>query len=220
MKKGQEAHKAFAEEEAKAEAKAAQSQQVRRFWMPPNGEASLTFLDGDLDADGALDIPMYREHQVFMNGNWRNWFVCIADDEVCPICQSNLESDLVGVFTVIDHSEFTSKKSGKVFKDQKRLFVAKRNTLKILQKIATKRKGLAGATFDVSRSGDKVAAVGDMFDFTEKRTLKAIKALYEDAEVVNYEEEIKYLSRDELLKLGFGAEMVGQEATTDYDDQL
>ena len=61
--------------------------------------------------------------------------------------------------TVIDHSEYTVQKgpnAGKVYKNQRRLFVAKEGTLKALNKLAAKpeRNGLAGCTFDVSRGGE------------------------------------------------------------------
>jgi len=212
-KTGKAAQKAFEKEEAKKEQQQEQSKRLRRHWMPKNTETQLTFLDGNLDDDGVLDAMVFHEHQVFMNGNWRNWFVCTQDQEPCPICEGGDNPSLVGVFTVIDHSEF--EYNGKTYKNIRKLFVAKTQTMKQLQKIAAKRDGLAGATFDVSRTGDKSAGVGDMFDFTEKRSLAQLKKAYPDVTEwgpANYEEEIIYKDADELRAIGFGTDsMIGNE---------
>lgn len=213
-KTGKAAQKALEHEEAKKEQQQEQSKKLRRHWMPKGEETQLTFLDGSLDDDGILEAMVFYEHQVFMNGNWRNWFVCTQDQEPCPICEGGDNPSLVGVFTVIDHKEFTY--NDKTYKNQKRLFVAKNQTLKQLQKIAAKRGGLAGCTFDVSRTGDKSAGVGDMFDFTEKRSMAQLKKAYPDVTdwaPANYEEEIVYKDADELRTIGFGTNsVIGNES--------
>jgi hypothetical protein len=209
LKKGKAAHAAL--EKAEAQAEAAAKNRAFRFWLPDKGQTSITFLDGDLDADGMLDIPMYYEHQVFMNGHYRNWFACVAEDEPCPICEGGDTPMLVGCLTVIDHSEFKDKQ-GKVRKDEKRLFVAKRKTIQQLQLIAAKRGGLTGCLFDVARTGDKEANVGNMFDFTEKVAPAQLKKKYkENAEPFEYEEVIPHPSAKELRALGFGTTGVGGE---------
>jgi hypothetical protein len=80
------------------------------------------------------------------------------------------------VFTVIDHSSWTSPQNGKTYVDQKRLFVAKRNSSAwgILQRSMDRlreRKGiesLRGCRFEGSRHGDKTPAVGNSFEFLER----------------------------------------------------
>jgi len=217
MKKGKEAQKEIEKQDALAAQKS--SDTVFRFWLPVGGETAITFLDGDLDEDGLLDVGMYYEHQVYMNGDWRNWFVCTADEEPCPICEGGDKPSLVGAFTVIDHSEYESK--GKHYKDQVRLFVAKRDTVKKLQKIATKRGGLAGCRFDVSRTGDKSPNVGDMFDFTDKRPLSEVLEQYNVDGPLDYEKHIIYRPAADLRKLGFGTVPVGAESNIpNYEDEL
>ena len=44
---------------------------------------------------------------------------------------------------------------GKVIKNTRKLFIAKNQTIKMLTKLAAKRGGLQGCTFDVARTGDK-----------------------------------------------------------------
>lgn len=226
LKKGKAAQETFAKEEHKAEMKAKNSN-VFRFYVPVGNDSAITFLDGNL-VDGVLDIPFYYEHQVNLNGSWMNWFICTQDEEPCPICEGGQNAGYVGVMTVIDHSSYTSKKDGKTYKDQVRLFVAKRDTIKLLQKLAAKRGGsLAGCRFDVTRTGDKSPPVGTNFDFVDKSTPEQIAKLYgADKKAINYEEYLGslYLPAKELRKMGFGSMTppVGSESSSeaDYDESL
>jgi hypothetical protein len=116
------------------------------------------------------------------------------------------------LLTVIDHREHKIKNgpnAGKIISNRRKLFVAKRNTIKLLTKIAVKRGGLTGCTFDVSRTDDKKPAVGDVFDFTHKfESLKEIADKYglklEDVQPADYGSEIKFRSPEELIALGVG----------------
>lgn len=225
LKKGKEAQETFAQEEHKAEQ--AQKNSVFRFFVPEGKDSAITFVDGDL-VDGVLDIPFYYEHNVNMNGKWGNFFICTQDEEPCPICEGGLNPSYVGVMTVIDHSSYVSKKDSKTYKDQIRLFVAKRDTIKQLQKLAAKRGGLTGCRFDVSRTGDKSPSVGNVFDFTEKLTMAQVAQTYgaDRAKPINYEEYLGelYKPAKELRKLGFGSATppIGSESASeeDYQDKL
>lgn len=206
LKKGKAAHTEMAKAEAEAEARK-KAAGIRRYWIPENAEGKVTFLDGDLGDEGLIEAVSFWEHQLKLNGNWRNWYPCTQVTEPCPICEGGDNPSLVMVFTVIDHGEWKDKQ-GVVHKDERRLFVCKRETFKRLQKIASKRGGLKGCTFDVSRVGEKSAGVGDTFDFIEKRTMPALaKALNlkpEDVAPFDYEEVLTYYTADQLRELGFG----------------
>ena len=220
---GEAAGKAQAKETIlAAQRKAQRENNVFRFWIPDGAETEITFLDGDLDADGVIDAPMFYEHQLKLAGSWQNWFVCLQTvGEPCPICEQGDQSKLVTVFTIIDHSSYKNKKDVMI-KDTVKLFVCKQETIKHLQKLATKRGGLAGVTFDVSRAGDNAANVGNIFDFTEKRTLKELQKVYggKDKTIVpcDYQKVIAYKSEGDLRDMGFGDSVVGSEAN--YDDEL
>lgn len=214
LKKGAAAQEAFQAEEARAEMAKQEAGRMWRFWMPDGEDRRITFLDGEVDAEGLLDVPMFHEHTIRVNGNWEH-FVCTAEvdpSQPCPLCEAGDRPSLVGVLTVIDHSEHKVQKgpnAGKVIVNTRKLFVAKRNTIKILTKLAVKRGGLAGCTFDVSRTGDKEASVGNQFDFVEKfESYDDIAEKYglklEDVQPANYTEEIKYRSPEELIELGVG----------------
>jgi hypothetical protein len=219
MKSGASAKAAVKHEQIKAEERKAEKGKLWRFRMPPNTEGQITFLDGDLDADGDLNILMYYEHTIRLNGDWEN-FVCTAEadqTQPCPICEAGDRHSLVGVMTIIDHTPHVIKKgqnAGKTIKNTRRLFVAKMQTLDMLRKLAQKRGGLARCTFDVSRGDDKTASVGNVFDFQEKHAdfetiankfgLKA-----EDVVIADYTEEIRFRSPEELIALGAGNAVAG-----------
>lgn len=199
LKTGAAAREALAKAEAQTEAKKAAAGNVQRFWLPEGKSATITFLDGVLDEHNTLASTMYWEHQVKMNGHWRNWFVCTHETEPCPVCESGNQPSFVAAFTIIDHSEYTDR-SGKVHRDEKRLFVCKRDTYAILQQKAQKKDGLRGWKVDVARIGERSANVGNDFDFIERVTLED----HEDFRPYDYEEVIKYLEASQLRELGFG----------------
>jgi len=122
----------------------------------------------------------------------------------------------VGALTVIDHSEWTSTKganAGRTYRNQRRLFVAKDATLKVLSKYANKpeRMGLTLCTFDVSRGPENKhpPAVGDTFDFVVKHEgfaqfAKKLGVPLEEVQPANYDEEIVYLPPEKLIDMGVG----------------
>ncbi len=224
MKRGDAAQEALGDEEKRAEQRRAESQQMFRFRMKEEETCHITFLDGDLDKDGLLDVPMIYEHALWYGGRFRP-FACTQEKEPCPLCELGTSNNyLVGFMTVIDHREFQGKR--RVYENSPKIFAAKRTTLKLMQKLATKRKGLAGCTFEVSRTSDKDPAVGNMFEWEEpKRTLAEVAKLIEsDAPVgpADYEKEISYYTADELIKMGVGktAKSIGAEASGTTPDNI
>lgn len=220
MLKGNAAKQAMEKEEAKAEAAKADAGRMFRYWMALDSEdRRVTFLDGDLDKDGMLDANAFYEHSVKQDGNFKQ-YVCTEQNggdqqEPCPICASGDKESrpyLAQVFTVIDHTPYkiqNGPNKGKIIKNSRKLFVAKSGTQKLLQKKATKHGGLAGVTFDISRTGDKSPGVGSAFDFVEKfDDLDSLMDKYElkaeDVQPANYDEEVPYHTADELVALGVG----------------
>jgi hypothetical protein len=215
LKKGKALHEEAAKENERV-ASGDFNPYTNRFWMPDEDERRITFLDGDINEDGLIETVGYYEHQIKMNGHWRNFFPCVRDEEPCPLCEDGDNPSLVSLFTVIDHTGFKIKKgdnAGKTIKNFRTLYVAKRESLKKLQHLAEKREGLVGCTFDVARLGDKAANVGSDFDFIEKNSMAKLRKKYElDEETVtpfDYEDIIQYRNAKGLRKLGFGSGMVG-----------
>lgn len=217
LKRGADAKQTIASAEEKAKLRGIQ--RANRFWVKEGNTAVLTFLDGELDSDGVLFLPVYYEHNVQLNGKWGNFYACTQDNEPCPICEGGASAALVGLVTVIDHSEYTDKQ-GVVHKDQVRLFAAKRETMKQLQMMATKRGGLRGCSFDVARTGDKSASVGNVFDFNGKLTEQQLVAKFGDKAVpMDYDTALASINypAKELRKMGFGS-MKGPVGSESDDD--
>ena len=226
LKRGAAAKQAVQEEDAKAEARRAEYGRLRRFYIGYNEDTQITFLDGKLDEDGILDCPRYMEHKIRIGAKWRN-FTCTAEIDTtmpCPICEAGDKASLVGVLSVIDHSTYTVKQgpnAGKVYTNQRKLFVAKEGTIKQLNKLAVKpeRNGLAGCTCDVSRGAENKHApgVGDTFDFVTKyKTVSAIGEKFnlklEECVPPVYdgpEGELVYIPPLKLIELGVGKAHVG-----------
>src|SRR5947209_7977676 len=100
-----------------AERKKEQQGKLYRFWLKDNEEARITFIDGELNADGYLTPPRWYEHNLFLNGSWNNYFVCPEktlpeSKDSCPICESGDRPSLVAAFTIIDHRTYVGKKDG------------------------------------------------------------------------------------------------------------
>lgn len=206
MKTGKEAQALRSREEAAKEAAMNRGTRVQRFWMPKESERQITFLDGALDEDGIFMQPSYMEHQMQINGDWKNWFVCTADNEPCPLCDNGNRPSLVTLFLAIDRTGYVSKKTGNTVKDYLILLAAKQQSYKMLLKKATKLGGLAGVTFDVSRTGDQSPAIGNDYDFVERVSDEDVAKILAEHEltVPKYEDLITYRSADELRKMGFG----------------
>lgn len=252
LKRGAESAKLAARAAAEAEQRRSEQGKMFRFWMKEKEEARITFVDGELATEGPLagypDPHRYFEHNLFLNGVWNNFFVCPEktnpdSGDKCPICESGDKPALVALFTIIDHRQIqSSKDKTKVWKDTKKLLVAKPQTYELLTKHAIKRGGLAGCTFDASRVGDKSASVGSMFDFVEKKSIEELKKIYmiekvdpktnQKIKVTNftpadYEKEIVYRSGEDLKKymdstadIPFKGTPSGSGGEADYSKEL
>ena len=211
MKTGSQAKAAIDAADAQAERAKEEAGKLWRFWMPVGDERIITFLDGSIGEDGMIDCGMWYEHRIKVNGEWTP-FVCVAESEPCPLCDTgDSKQSLVGGLTCIDHTPYKVQKgpnAGKIIQNSKKLFVATRNTIKILSKHAVKKGGLTGCTFEISRTGEKDPGVGNQFDFVDKFTEAELMQKYglkaEDVAPADYSHEITYRTAEELVALGLG----------------
>lgn len=190
---------------------------VNRFWLPSEGSAKIVFLDDN--------PPIIEEHQLQINGNWRNWFTCLRIvGETCPICDKlNNKPYTVGFYTIIDTTEWTDK-NGVVHKNELKLFAAKFKTLQILKRLSGKRGGLVGCVFDVFRSSIDAANTGDVFEYEGRLTKEQILQLNKDAKVFDYATIIKPKSAAEITAIlnrsseaSYGAEKPRGNTKFEYD---
>lgn len=235
-------------EETLAEQRKSEFGKAWRFYLKDDEEARITFVDGDLSDEGYLCPPRFYEHNLQQNGRFGNFFVCPQEThpesgQKCPICEEGDRPALVALFTVIDHREYENK-DGKVIKDQVRLLAAKPHSFDMLNKLASKKGGLAGTTWDVTRSGDKSASIGSNFSFVEKNDVKELYEKYKRSfkdkngkmvtehffQPLKYEEEITFRTEETLRTMGFGSKPTTgkspvksfskSEDTTDYQQHL
>jgi len=209
LQRGADAVAQIKQADALQEAKKAQQDAPWRYWLKVGGSGRITFLDGDLAEDGTSLSPVsYWEHDLKMGGKFGNKYACTQLTEPCPICEGGVDQpSLVLAFTILDHVPYTSKAKGTLFENTKKLFICKRETFKYLEKIAVKRGGLTGCTFDVDRTGDKSPNVGSHFDFIEKNVLPVLLGKYhpkDGVEPFDYNKALGYRDAAELRKLGFG----------------
>jgi hypothetical protein len=183
---------AFAEKEKEAEER--QKNFVNRFWLPADSSTRIVFLDDN--------PPIIEEHQLQIDGDWRNWVTCLRMvGDSCPVCD-NLDSKAytVGFYTVLDMSEWKDKQ-GKTHKNEMKLFPAKFKTLQVLKRLSAKRGSLEGCVFDVSRSTSDAPNTGDVFDFETKITKEEILALNPEAKPFNYAEILEPRAAGDIMAL-------------------
>lgn len=210
LKKGAAAHA----EMEKADLAQAASYGAQRFWIKDGSEARITFIDGGL-VNGLVDAVSFYQHGIPRVGRkGYDDYVCTQETEACPICEGGGVPSLVFAFTILDHREYEDK-NGKKHQYEKRLYVCKRDTMKLLQKKAEKmtengqsKNGLVGVTFDVTRIGEKSPQVGNSYDFVACTPIEEIAdgcgLKLDDVSPYDYSTDIKYFSAAELRKMGFG----------------
>ncbi len=218
---GKAAEEALAtEERIQAQQQAARSR-LWNFRLAAEETAQITFLDGDLVTDGPskgiMNLPLFWAHNIFRAGLRRYDLIpCLAPENVpggsCPLCDSGDKSFLCGVLTVIDHREIVGRR--RTYKDQKKLFIARRSTIHILRKLADRHEGLAGTTWEVYRSTNRTPNVGDQFLHIEKRSMEEIAKLYEDTAPADVEKEIQVYTEADLRHMG----IVGGPPTSEGED--
>ncbi len=204
---------------------------VGRFLLMQNNGAEITFLDeATVTIDGntvatpikygeyRIQIPygfltklpdskrMSAENTLAALGFKEGWNNYATSTPSCPL-SSIAKPSSVAVFSVIDHSSWTSPK-GKVYKDLVKLFVVKRSspTWGILQKQIEKRGGsLRGCRYSVERVGDKSPSVGNVFEFLEKVDATNLPKAVDYGKVLTPKNEFE-LSKLITLLGGQGAE--------------
>jgi hypothetical protein len=233
IKTGAAAVAALQEEQAKADIAREQSSKPWRFRISQKDGVGkdylITFLDGDLDSNGLIQMNVWAEHTMQVSGDWDN-YVCLAPN-FCPMCAADDRADLVQAFTVIDQNPYTvqsGQKKGMTIPWQRKLYVVKRMTLGQLQKIAQKHGGLRGLQLTVCRTTTKSPAAGDMFEaqqkFSDEELAEAFpkneKGDRQDVPFV-YNDVAPFYPAEKLKELGIGTKAaVGNEPKQDLDKHL
>lgn len=185
-------------EKKEQESEEKQKSFVNRFYLKAGSEAKIVFLDDN--------PPVIEEHQLQINGDWRNWFTCKRLlNEPCIICEELKDNPYtVGFYTILDLTEYTIQKGarkGEVIKNSVKLFTPKLKALNLIKRQSQKRGGLELCVFDVYRSSADAFNVGDSFEFETKVTWDEIKQLNADAAPFDYAEILEPKTDGELKRI-------------------
>jgi len=129
------------------EAKQRRNLQPYRFWLGKGETKEISFID-----DRAYSV---REHNFEKDGRWGNHEVCIGPDKGCPWCLGGNNYYKPRLFTIMDHSEYTSKKTGEVITDQIKILAVKEDQALLLRNLMKQLGALKGKRITVSRSNGK-----------------------------------------------------------------
>ena len=144
-----------------------------RHWMPAPDEGEKP----DPKEDAQHMIVTHRgepvgfyEHQVKINGDWRNWFTCLTMNEIgdrCPLCEhGEYRAYWAGAMTVLNITPFDTKNGEN--KGRRQLVIAKNEMLGRFE-LWTEEDGnpdsdprdLYGVQYRVLRSSGDAANIGD-----------------------------------------------------------
>ncbi|QCG76666.1 hypothetical protein vBVcaS_HC021 [Vibrio phage vB_VcaS_HC] len=208
LKRGDDARKALLQQDAQAEQEKEIRGTYQNFYLKAGGQATITFLDGELDNDKLLDMPLMYLHSVYHAGMGTNGrrinLVCTQDSEGdCPICAYD-KAQLVGCLTVVEHTQYETAEG--TVTNPRRLFLPKRQTMRELQEAAAQLGGLRGYQFKVRRHGKKSPIVGDELELVADRIpeekLKAVFDACQGSDAIDYETELNYFTNDQLHAMG------------------
>ena len=162
-----------------------------RFWVKPGGSAEIIFLT---EAEEALSC---HQHFCRVRGQITHHTCLTCIGEACPMCayaEEHGKKSAIGfksrgtMFTILDVTPFKNREGKVIVRPQKRLLVAKKNFLGILNTYyETLKKGghkLRGSKWDVGRSTAKTSpSVGDAYMYCGQVDLSE----YEDVDELDYQ---------------------------------
>lgn len=162
--RGAEGRKRAEEERKRSDArrKAGGSNQPFRFFMRPGETKELILLDEE------PDFFMF-EHNMKnpQTGKWGMTLPCLKDVENCPICENTDSTSYYAMFfTVIDLTEYTDTK-GEKHEFSRKLLCVKSSQHKKFLRLYNKHKSLRGIVLEMTRDGDKDAAIGNDIEYVE-----------------------------------------------------
>ena len=142
-----------------------------RWWMPAGtedrpSEKECIFLD---------DEPFcFYEHNPKIGGEFKgHWYTCtqgVWPGERCAMCANDVPRYYVGLLSALDLSEWEYQ--GRIYKNMRRIFPAKIDTLKLLRTKKKRRGSLVGTRWLISRTAAKAPNVGNDFEFIGEEKLE------------------------------------------------
>jgi hypothetical protein len=173
------------EEEAKRQDAAKEARKAKgfepfRFWTPVTETRQLVIIDE------APDFFRY-EHALKdkRSGRYDNFLPCINEDANCPVCSVSEKPAYFAMYlTVIDLTPYENKDGDEV-PWSKKMLVVKPAQQKKIARLYEKHGSLRGMILDMTRDGDKDAAIGndiEFVDFMDEKELDDFYDTYKDKE--------------------------------------
>ncbi len=180
-----------------------------RFFLKPKTGTKITFLDSEGFA--------FLEHHMKVDGRWGNFFTCLRDFSECPLCETGDRSYFVMAWTIIDHSKYISERTGREYRNTKKLFVAKSA---VVNKLVRRREAaggdLTGCVFEIHRDKKEECATGEDIEFVKRLSAEELMKLapegVDPAEWIkpfNYAELFRPKSVEELRRIAGTSEPIG-----------
>lgn len=168
-KTGNEGAEEGAKKDAQAKARADQREN-RRFRLKKDTAAKIIFLD--------TPTFFFSEHSLEIAGKYGNFFTCLNDFDECPLCLDGDNPRYVVAGTIIDTSSYEGS-DGKIYKNQKRFFVALGEARKNTLKQVAKRDGhLEYCLYEIARGSAMTDPnTGRDFDFIKKANRASVAKL-------------------------------------------
>lgn len=198
-----------------------------RLWMPAGSTREIVFVDNE-------PVTIY-EHNWKANGSWKNWATCLRGiEDECPGCSELGETNryYVGIYTVIDISEWTDRRGNK-HQFEINLLPAKLKSLKKFRRKAAERieaggTGVAGCLYRLARDGKEDPSIGGEAEFVREVDMdklfplalykgKKLSELYDKAETS--EDSLKIAKKLFQLEMD-GDKVVRKLVPLNYFDQL
>lgn len=182
---------------------------VFRFWLKPDEEGTVVFLDSN---------PVYvYEHNIKVGKTWGNYFTCVNEigNQFCPFCDRGDKPVYTAYFSIIDTRQWT-RADGSVSKNRKILWPAKGSTIKKVHDLIKKHGDLRGKAFTIKRWSPNDPNCGTDFDFVKDVDLTKI----EDTQPFDYQKILTPPTPEEYAAVGIHVSqpvVVGSEEDTKKD---
>lgn len=207
-------------QERRREMSRTQSHQPFRFRVSPGETKEVIVLDDKLE-----DLFFRYEHNIKdpSTGRWNIFTGCIDETDDCPVCGTGSKSYFALYLTVIDLTEFQDRK-GNTHEFSRKLMCVKTSQIGKFVRRMEREGTLRGAIFELSRDGDRDAAIGndiEFIEFMDEADLETYVREWTDKdgktheelcyEVFDYEELFPAPDKAELRAIAGGAPTPGSD---------
>lgn len=210
--------------EARRESNKQRANEPRRYWMKPGETREVVVIDDCMSFfrhEHALKNPASQRFDLFTP--------CVNEHANCPICKvsDNKPAYFAAYLTILDLTPF-EKDDGTVIEWTKRLLVIKPAQQKKYMRLQEREGSLRGMVLELTRDGDKDAAIGnevEFIEFLDEDTLLDYETVYEDKdgkehdvighEPFDYEEAFPEWTEKQLIAVAGGRAGAGNRDSDD-----